>query len=672
MLYRIKYMQRLPISISHPKVHSFSLASPSPEKWPLSFHDKIPFPPFTPLSDQFTSFASSSNPRRFANAEEQYILRILRAPTTRHCTMSRRPPNPAAERAAQNQQTIKSLLKLEANKICADCKRNKHPRWASWNLGVFICIRCSGIHRGMGTHISRVKSVDLDSWTDEQLQSILSWGNARANKYWESKLATGHVPSEAKIENFIRTKYELKRWVMDGPMPTPASLDVEGDDDVPLSIVKEKQSIDRKESIRKSSVGQQASPRSAVSRAPQADLIGGDDIPPRASTVGPAPGQVPPKSAPAPPKAVNTKDSLLGLDFLGEAPSAPPRPASTSNTGGIGGPSRPDLKQSILSLYASAPRPQPQSHQPSHSSSGSFGGFGGMQSPSLQSPGMGQQPKNSTSGGLGDAFASLSFGNVTSPKSPQNDAFAGLTSMSSNRSTPQPQASAFSSLSGGSFFDPKPAQPAPQHQPKPSTTSSDSFGAFSMPSTTSPKPAQSSSAALGDLFDWSSPSPQPAAAPAPAPAPAKAAPAPSLTDNSIFNLSASQPKPAPAPAPVASTTSSLNASAFNNSDVWGNAWSTPDPAPAPAPAAAPKSPLATTSGIGSSNDFGGWGSTGGSFASQSLVPGASGGFTSAPKVAADEEFGGWTSSTGGNTSSTGAAKPSGGFGNDDLFSNVWE
>lgn len=105
------------------------------------------------------------------------------------------------------------------------------PRWASWNLGVFICIRCSGIHRGMGTHISKVKSVDLDTWTDEQLQSVLKWGNARANKYWEAKLAPGHVPSEAKIENFIRTKYESKRWVMDGPMPDPAALG-EDDDDV--------------------------------------------------------------------------------------------------------------------------------------------------------------------------------------------------------------------------------------------------------------------------------------------------------------------------------------------------------------------------------------------------------------------------------------------------------
>lgn len=52
------------------------------------------------------------------------------------------------------------------------------------------------------------------------------------HRYWEAKLAPGHMPSEAKIENFIRTKYESKRWVMDGPMPDPSTLEVEGDDDV--------------------------------------------------------------------------------------------------------------------------------------------------------------------------------------------------------------------------------------------------------------------------------------------------------------------------------------------------------------------------------------------------------------------------------------------------------
>jgi len=55
--------------------------------------------------------------------------------------MASRRPNPGAEKAAANQQVIKSLLKLPGNKFCADCKRNKLPRWASWNLGIFICIR---------------------------------------------------------------------------------------------------------------------------------------------------------------------------------------------------------------------------------------------------------------------------------------------------------------------------------------------------------------------------------------------------------------------------------------------------------------------------------------------------------------------------------------------------
>ncbi|KAK1850737.1 hypothetical protein CCHR01_06638 [Colletotrichum chrysophilum] len=571
--------------------------------------------------------------------------------------MSRRPPpNPAAERAAQNSQTIKSLLKLECNKVCSDCKRNKHPRWASWNLGVFICIRCSGIHRGMGTHISRVKSVDLDSWTDEQLQSILSWGNARANKYWEAKLAPGHVPSESKIENFIRTKYELKRWKMDGPIPDPATLDADGDDDVPLSIVKEKQNVERRESVRKSSVGKSAAPpRSIAAPQPQVDLIGGDPIP-RASTAGPQPGKVvPPKSDPAPPKATSTKDSLLGLDFFGE-PAAPPRPASTNNAGGMGAPSRPDLKQSILSLYASAPKPQPQQQQAPQVPGGQFG--------SMPSPTFGQQQQQQSFGGMNDAFSSLSFSNTTSPKPAAADPFASLASPVSSRSPPPASSNAFGGLGGGSFFDSKPAAaPAPQHQKQPSNSGFGGFGWSSSPApapTQQPKPAQPASSGMGDLFDLSSPS-QPAAAPSPAPAAAS---------SSVFNLS-NQPKaPSPAPNPTAAATSTINSGNWSGSDVWGsNAWSTPDTsaAAAPAPAKAPEAPK-PSGGFGGSADIGGWGASG-SFASTPIVPGASGGFSTAPKVAADEEFGGWTSSTT-PAAGSGSAKPIGG--NEDLFSNVWQ
>ena len=43
------------------------------------------------------------------------------------------------------------------------------PRWASWNLGIFLCIRCAGIHRNLGVHITKVKSVNLDTWTPEQV-----------------------------------------------------------------------------------------------------------------------------------------------------------------------------------------------------------------------------------------------------------------------------------------------------------------------------------------------------------------------------------------------------------------------------------------------------------------------------------------------------------------------
>ncbi|GMG21454.1 unnamed protein product [Ambrosiozyma monospora] len=124
----------------------------------------------------------------------------------------------------RNQQILKALLKEEPNRFCADCKTSKNPRWASWNLGIFICIRCSGIHRSMGTHISRVKSVDLDSWTDEQVKSMVKWGNAKANGFWESGLPDNYVPNESKIENFVRTKYDLKKWAASSTVPDPSTV----------------------------------------------------------------------------------------------------------------------------------------------------------------------------------------------------------------------------------------------------------------------------------------------------------------------------------------------------------------------------------------------------------------------------------------------------------------
>jgi len=66
------------------------------------------------------------------------------------------------------QTILAQMLRDEDNKYCVDCDA-KGPRWASWNLGIFLCIRCAGIHRNLGVHISRVKSVNLDLWLPEQV-----------------------------------------------------------------------------------------------------------------------------------------------------------------------------------------------------------------------------------------------------------------------------------------------------------------------------------------------------------------------------------------------------------------------------------------------------------------------------------------------------------------------
>ena len=61
---------------------------------------------------------------------------------------------------------FKQLLTDEANKNCFDCG-SASPQWASVNNGLFICMNCAGIHRGFGTHVSQVRSLQMDNWTEK-------------------------------------------------------------------------------------------------------------------------------------------------------------------------------------------------------------------------------------------------------------------------------------------------------------------------------------------------------------------------------------------------------------------------------------------------------------------------------------------------------------------------
>ena len=112
---------------------------------------------------------------------------------------------------------ITRYLKNQENQFCADCKR-PNPTWASMNLGVFICIKCSGCHRELGTHISKIKSINLDSWPLNVLENFQKMDNKIANNYWEYNLPKDFDfnrirENDFRLQEFIRDKYEYKKWV---------------------------------------------------------------------------------------------------------------------------------------------------------------------------------------------------------------------------------------------------------------------------------------------------------------------------------------------------------------------------------------------------------------------------------------------------------------------------
>jgi len=120
------------------------------------------------------------------------------------------------------QTLLTSMLRDEDNKYCVDCDA-KGPRWASWNLGIFLCIRCAGIHRNLGVHISKVKSVNLDSWTPEQVVSLQQMGNSRARAVYEANLPDNfrRPQTDTALEAFIRAKYEAKKYIAREWVPPP-------------------------------------------------------------------------------------------------------------------------------------------------------------------------------------------------------------------------------------------------------------------------------------------------------------------------------------------------------------------------------------------------------------------------------------------------------------------
>ncbi|CAN6177585.1 unnamed protein product [Urochloa humidicola] len=113
---------------------------------------------------------------------------------------------------------LKELLHKSDNRICADCSA-PDPKWASANIGVFICLKCSGVHRSIGTHVSKILSVTLDQWTDDEINSMIEvGGNSYANAIYEAFLPEGYQKphpdsSQEERADFIRSKYESQDFL---------------------------------------------------------------------------------------------------------------------------------------------------------------------------------------------------------------------------------------------------------------------------------------------------------------------------------------------------------------------------------------------------------------------------------------------------------------------------
>ncbi|XP_013778939.1 arf-GAP with dual PH domain-containing protein 1-like isoform X2 [Limulus polyphemus] len=117
-----------------------------------------------------------------------------------------------------NRRTLVQLLKLPEHLYCADCGA-EGPKWASYNIGIFICTECAACHRNLGSHISKVKSVFMDNWDLAQVQMMKDMGNDKAKEKYQVHVPLCYkrpCPTDVQVlkEQWIQAKYLRQEFIL--------------------------------------------------------------------------------------------------------------------------------------------------------------------------------------------------------------------------------------------------------------------------------------------------------------------------------------------------------------------------------------------------------------------------------------------------------------------------
>ncbi|KAG0294713.1 hypothetical protein BGZ96_000622 [Linnemannia gamsii] len=348
-----------------------------------------------------------------------------------------------ADKSTNDKHTriLKALLQKPGNKFCVDCRK-------------------------------KVKSVDLDSWTVEQVENMIKWGNEKANMYWEARLPERNIPNESTsgIDPWIRSKYEHKQFAQKGGLPDPSELgpideamlmDLYGKAEPDTRV---RAHMNRSSESSGGFNGMIAPPpanptRSSFPKRPTSSGVQGADLfsigqrttPAKAS---PTPvqedffGLNDPVPAPAPAqKAANPAPSSAAQDLFSmtTSVSTPVAPAGNAAAVAPAKAGSSDWKTNIMSLYGS----QSSSPKPNSNNSNGFGqsaGFGQLQGMDAfgfgQAPAQQQQQQQQVHNPWGndDGFGAMQQASATSnssfdafgTNSNQNNGFGGNNNNSNN------------------------------------------------------------------------------------------------------------------------------------------------------------------------------------------------------------------------------------------------